>query len=250
MIQVKRQELPLSHFRSQENDSAGFDMVYFVGKAVYIDLQRKHRHLEANIKASLKKAGATTEYFFSKKADCIITDRAHGVTSYNVMSAHNSSTARKTSMASPSGTTNILLAAEKLGIPVITLASCKHLFNLTHMGHPHTTSPSLGGKIYQLKPPFFKCEDLSRRYRPLVYQWNTVTLPFESKHSIAKKGGVTSCGYCENCHTQFTDLDRHLGSAKHQSYAENENNFKGIDDCIAAGTSLKDFVAGIRKKFM
>jgi len=41
-------------------------MVYFVGKAVYIDLQRKHRHLEANIKASLKKAGATTEYFFFK----------------------------------------------------------------------------------------------------------------------------------------------------------------------------------------
>ena len=67
MIQVKRQELPLSHFRSQENDSAGFDMVYFVGKAVYIDLQRKHRHLEAKIKASLKKAGATTEYFFFKK---------------------------------------------------------------------------------------------------------------------------------------------------------------------------------------
>jgi len=50
-------------------------MVYFVRKAVYIDLQRKHRHLEAKIKASLKKAGATTENFFSSKnADCIITD--------------------------------------------------------------------------------------------------------------------------------------------------------------------------------
>ena len=222
--------LPLSHSHS-ENDSAGLDWAYFTGKAVYIDLQRKLRQLEANLKASLKKAGATTEYFFSKDVDCIITDRV--VKSYSCTCSSS-----KTSTTNP-GTSNILLAAKKLRIPIV------HLCNLpqTLPDRLHPTHPPLSGKIYQLKPPFFKCEDLSRRYRPLVYQWNA------HKRSFAKNRKVASRGYCENCHTHFTDLQAHLASAKHRSYAENENNFKGIDECIAAGTSLEEFVAGIRKKY-
>ena len=68
------------HFQN-ENDTANFDLSYFNGKEVYIDLARKHKHLEPMLKKALTKTGATIEYFFSKDVDCIITDRLHRVTS-------------------------------------------------------------------------------------------------------------------------------------------------------------------------
>ena len=100
------------HTFQNENDSANFDLSYFNGKEVYIDLARKHKHLEPILKKALTKTGATIEFFFSKDVDCIITDRLHSVTSHSGTSP-SGSTASKISMASGSGTTNILLAAQK-----------------------------------------------------------------------------------------------------------------------------------------
>lgn len=233
-------------------------MPYFTGKTVYVDLHSKYSHLQANIEESLKRAGATTEYFFSKDVDCIITDRKHvnPTTSITEMSSSSSATnPTKTGGASATrmaGTANILVVAQKYRIPVIPLEICGCLksFCLDRTGLAHTTqlaSPSNAGyKIYKLKAPYFKCEDLSRKYRPLVYQWNGS--PFQCKPTLNRRHKTTASGYCENCHTRFTDLHSHLAGAKHQSYAQNENNFKGIDERIAAGTSFKDFVAEMRKK--
>ena len=98
-----------------------------------------------------------------------------------------------------------------------------------------------------------QCEDLSRKYRPLICQTDSVKYNISPDTGIffpgVKHGNKTKSsrigGYCENCHTRFTNYCAHLASEKHQSYAQNEDK---IDRCIAECTSFEDFVAGIKKR--
>ncbi|GMG20303.1 unnamed protein product [Ambrosiozyma monospora] len=39
-------------------------------------------------------------------------------------------------------------------------------------------------------------------------------------------------GYCENCRVKYDDFDEHIWCEKHRMFAENDDNFKDIDDLI------------------
>lgn len=49
--------------------------------------------------------------------------------------------------------------------------------------------------------------------------------PDKSKHEMKP-------GYCENCRVKYSDFVEHILSEKHRSFAENDSNFKQIDELI------------------
>ena len=201
-------------------------------------------------------AGAAVDYFFSKDADFVITDKDRNLTSSDT----RSSTPGVPTASKTSGTTDMYLIAKRFAIPVIHLVSFIHLLKKTSSAPVLSTSmPSCSRyRTYELKPPFIKCEDLSQKYRPLICQTDSVKYSISPgtdiffpsvKHDNKIKSSRIG-GYCGNCRTRFNDYHTHLASEKHQSYAQNEDNFKEIDRCIAecTYTSFEDFVTGIKKR--
>lgn len=92
--------------------------------------------------------------------------------------------------------------------------------------HPQETSAQ------GLRAPFIKVEDQSRKHRPIFKEFDVwPTIDFESPtvwkggHSRHKKYSGTRRQkerFCECCQCPFTDLNNHLESKEHRSFAEND----------------------------
>ncbi|XP_065840063.1 protein DBF4 homolog B-like isoform X2 [Oscarella lobularis] len=122
---------------------------------------------------------------------------------------------------------------------------------------------STKAKVWKLEPPFIKVEDMSRKYQPLWIQlkaWPTINInsaargedggaggcPFGGvpKHKTARRRDSLQqkkSGYCECCCENFVNIDLHLKSEKHRSFAENDENYAAVDAVIAKGLSLEEF---------
>ena len=96
---------------------------------------------------------------------------------------------------------------------------------------------------------FFKVEDQSRKYRPLVREfrrWPVINFdshhhgcPFddssddEHDHTIQKTKSLQNKGYCECCRVHFENYNLHLKSKQHTDFARNQENYKELDALIA-----------------
>ncbi|KAJ7391745.1 Zinc finger in DBF-like protein [Desmophyllum pertusum] len=123
-------------------------------------------------------------------------------------------------------------------------------------------------KVRKLYAPFIKVEDHSRAYKPLVHElkeWPRIyfdgslgSCPFDSpkkdlehdredhartKRKTAQEDKNKKKGFCECCCVHYEDLDMHLHSDCHQSFARDSSNYQSLDDLIKKGPSLQDFLA-------
>ncbi|CAR29603.1 hypothetical protein ZYGR_0AD02860 [Zygosaccharomyces rouxii] len=49
---------------------------------------------------------------------------------------------------------------------------------------------------------------------------------------VARRDNAKNSGYCENCRVKYDQLEQHIVSDKHQSFAQNDLNFEMIDSLI------------------
>ena len=54
--------------------------------------------------------------------------------------------------------------------------------------------------------------------------------------------------FCECCQCYYTDLNSHLESKEHRSFAQNDKNYEAIDKLIKRGHSLNDFAEDAVKR--
>lgn len=115
------------------------------------------------------------------------------------------------------------------------------------------------GIIRKLKAPFIKIEDRSGKYRPLFKEFDTwPTFDFDSsseceqgesnhlkKYKTKNKERVK---FCECCQCHFKNLDDHLESKEHRSFAENNKNYEALDKLIKKGQTLGDFLRNKLRK--
>ncbi len=93
-------------------------------------------------------AGAFIEYFFSKDVDCIVTDHMPS-----------------TKVNATGGLTGIFTSAKKFSIRVV------YVHAIQALAHSLNLQSNLKQcRVTKLKPPFLKVENMSRKYKPLVYK--------------------------------------------------------------------------------
>ena len=111
-----------------------------------------------------------------------------------------------------------------------------------------------------LRPPFIKVEDHSRRHSPIFKEfdsWPSIDLDsptvwkggdrWQLKNG-RKQQPEKIRKFCECCQCYYTDLNSHLESKEHRSFAQNDNNYEAIDKLIKRGRSLNEFVEGTIKR--
>lgn len=64
---------------------------------------------------------------------------------------------------------------------------------------------------------------------PNVKQPNGNQITYQRIHQPM---GKQSSGYCENCKVKYDNLENHIKTEKHMSFANNEDNFDGVDSMI------------------
>lgn len=121
----------------------------------------------------------------------------------------------------------------------------QHIYRNEH-AHPNETSAQ------GPRAPFIKVEDHSGQYRPIFKEfdvWPTIDIDSptvwkggNSRHlkNSGKQGEIER--FCECCQCHYTNLNSHLESKEHKSFAENDKNYEAIDKLIKRGLSLDEFV--------
>lgn len=111
-----------------------------------------------------------------------------------------------------------------------------------------------------LKAPFIKVEDHSRRHCPIFKEFDSwPSIDFDSptvwkggNRRQLENGRKQEWGeirkFCECCQCYYTDLNNHLKSKEHRSFAQNDKNYEAIDKLIRRGRSLKDFEEDTSKR--
>ena len=157
------------------------------------------------------------------------------------------------------GSSSIEETARKWGIPVFDYRAL-----ITRSDSPvcYTKCEDIPGKAFdvkRLKAPFIKVEDTSRKYRVDFVEMNAVPFidldsqvpdsPFETWYreneassdkiknrflSVAKK--------CELCQGRYYNLKVHLSSARHNAAARDDSLFTRIDNLIARGPTVQEFI--------
>jgi len=95
-----------------------------------------------------------------------------------------------------------------------------------------------------LRAPFIKVEDHSRRHSPIFKEfdsWPSIDLDSPTvwkggNRKQLKNGRKQERGeirkFCECCQCYYTDLNSHLESKEHRSFAQNDKNYEAIDKLI------------------
>ena len=131
---------------------------------------------------------------------------------------------------------------------------------------PHSKiakGPQIG--IRSPKPPFIKVEDRSHDYRPEYKEFSHFpainfkspigACPFSvppgtQQQKRAKRRQSVLKKYCECCQVHYSSLDDHVKSAKHLQFAQNDDNYKKLDDYVKSnGLDIASFVSKCRKKY-
>lgn len=71
---------------------------------------------------------------------------------------------------------------------------------------------------------------------------NTVTLGVFKEQKQEKSKHELRPGYCENCRVKYSDFSDHIVSEKHRSFAQDDGNFKQIDNLIKLLDSVNHVV--------
>lgn len=115
------------------------------------------------------------------------------------------------------------------------------------------------GSVRKLRAPFIKVEDHSRKYKPLVKEfdaWPTFDFDSSPECEVVKckhlkkhqKKNTERVRFCECCQCHFINLDDHLESKQHRSFAENDKNYESIDKLIKRGSTLDDLLNKMLKE--
>ena len=216
----------------------------------------------------VQRCGGTVEPFFSREITCILCLRDHlsspEPAEYKKHCVHESCTSGlglKQLMSAKKclqGTASIADCAIRFNIPIILTWRLESLL-VAETGHNHASASSKP-KVYKIRQPFLKVEDVSRKYRPLIYTprvWplpfiqTPASSPFDNHHGDYHKMKSTARpigGYCENCKVKYSSLNDHLASKKHQGFANDDSNFEKIDAVISLGVKFADFLAVHKKQ--
>jgi len=176
------------------------------------------------------------------------------------------------------GSSNVIGNAINWGVEIMSLEKMlKKLQQYGSIEKKPSSKPIVSGrvvkqgvkpKVRKLHAPFIKVEDQSRTYKPLVHElkeWPKIyfdgllgSCPFDSpkkdlendrqeqakaKRKTAEEDKNKKRGYCECCCVHYEDLDKHLYSNHHQSFAKDSSNYQSLDELINKGSSLQDFLA-------
>ncbi|XP_068748093.1 uro-adherence factor A-like [Montipora capricornis] len=181
------------------------------------------------------------------------------------------------------GSSNVIANASNWGVKIELLEDfLKKLEKYGSIEKKQASKPLLSGratkhdvkpKVRKLYAPFIKVEDHSRGYRPLVHElkeWPRIYFdgpvggcPFDPprndthndreehgrhKRKQVQRDKTKKRGFCECCCIHYEDLDAHLLSERHQSFARDPFNYHSLDELIKKGPSLQDFLAKMLKK--
>ena len=227
-----------------------------IGKKVFMNVSPQSGALE-EIKKVLGKCGAHRTQFLNKNVDVIIVDKRQSRRKHlpQIPAKHSRATCmiKATMGKARTGSSSVEEIGKRWNIPIYDyrtiLSGCQlHQKN----NEKHNIKPS---QVQKLKAPFIKVEDRSRRYRPVFAKMKTVPFidfnaetpksPFETWYNenvcASRKGDILLPRTCELCQGTYSDLDKHLMSARHTAAANEDSLFAGIDSLIARGPSLQEF---------
>lgn len=166
---------------------------------------------------------------------------------------------KETAGKTRSGSSSVKEIAKKWNIPI-------HDYRSVLLGS-HSNQKEIqechskAGKVRRLKAPFVKVEDRSQRYKPCFAEMKTCPFvdfrvpapksPFETwykQNATVNSQGIPPLRMCELCHGTYSDLDSHLTSSKHKAAANDDSLFERVDQLIARGTSLDEFVKKVKNR--
>lgn len=211
----------------------------------------------------VQRCGGTVEPFFSREISCILCLRDH-LSSPEPAKCKNHCTHKTctgglglkqllSAKKCLQGSASIADCAIRFNIPIILTRQLESLL-VADTGQNHASASSKP-KVYKIRQPFLKVEDVSRKYRPLIYTprvWPLPSIqtskssPFDKHRSNYHEMTSTARpigGYCENCKVKYSTLNDHLASKKHQDFANDDSNFEKIDAVISLGVKFADFLA-------
>lgn len=155
---------------------------------------------------------------------------------------------------------NALSMAKKLEIPVIQMDNILRMLNVHETSKEFAQAHVLNQPVKSLGASFIKVEDSSHNFKPCFAKFKQMPyidfkssegLPFYSwykENCKPKECFVSSCLFCELCGVNYTSLRQHLESEIHVSAATDKETYMKVDELIAKGSSLDDFLAKVRAK--
>lgn len=137
--------------------------------------------------------------------------------------------------------------AKEFGIPILYVDDILkgNLFQATLKNNDQSGQIQIQDKKVKksarnLKKPYIKVEDKSRKYRPLVLEMNE--WPFITKILMNKctskvdrvsKYKANTNRFCEHCNCKFNDLNLHLQSTEHKNNVSKAGVWQKLDDLIS-----------------
>ena len=258
--------------------------MFFLGIQDWTSLRGKKIFLETNqncdrLVEDIKSLGGLISQFLTKRVDLVITDPFDSPTktSDELLVSQRGSRAKMllaTALNSPSYHKKTLQEkGREFGFEVFSVSEFKKKINEMIISRKRDYSPAddreqlpqaininCDKKTFArgLRAPFIKVEDHSRRHRPVFKEfdsWPSIDLDSPTVWKGGKRresGHKQEWGeirqFCECCQCYYTDLNSHLESKEHRSFAQNDKNYEAIDKLIKRGRSLSDFAEDAVKR--
>lgn len=229
-------------------------LAQLAGKRVFVALSPSNG-VYKDLKNALSQC--TWSEFLDKHVDVVIMDQRQCKNKHCLPVAANVSRVsrmiKETAGKTRSGSSSVMEIGKKWNIPIYDYRS---ILLGSHSNQKEIQEcSSKAGKVRRLKAPFVKVEDRSRRYKPYFAEMKTCPFvdfgvpipksPFETwynQNAIVNSQAIPPLRICELCYVTYSDLDTHLTSSKHKAAANDDSLFEGVDQLIARGTSLEEFV--------
>lgn len=118
-------------------------------------------------------------------------------------------------------------------------------------------------KVFPLKEPYIKFETFDKKFRPVFKEipvWPIINLggkkgdpaficKAKSRRNMTRKTRLNHQredtfrpGYCEVCRIEYSHLEKHQKSEKHQKFISDNGNFIGLDTLINDGSNIESFL--------
>ena len=239
------------------------------GKKIFFETNQNCDRLVEDIKS----LGGSISQFLTKRVDFVITDPFDSPTktSDELLVRKRGSRAKMllaTALNSPSYHKKTLQErGREFGFKVFSVSEFKNKIKEMLISRkrdyspgddrePQTSNINSDKKMFTrgLRAPFIKVEDHSRRHSPIFKEfdsWPSIDLDsptvwkggnMRQLESGSKQESRKIRKFCECCQCYYTDLNSHLESKEHRSFAQNDKNYEAIDKLIKRGRSLNDFV--------
>lgn len=247
------------------------------GKKIFLETNQNCDRLVEDINS----LGGVISQFLTKRVDFVVTDPCDSLTktSDDLLVGKHGSRAKMlltTALNSPSYHKKTLEEkGREFGFKVFSVSEFKKKLNEMIISKKRDYIPAddkehglqninrNGDKetfVRGLKAPFIKVEDHSRRHSPIFKEFDSwPKIDFDSP--AVWKGGYSRQlkngrrqgrgemrKFCECCQCYYTDLNSHLESKEHRSFAQNDKNYEAIDKLIKRGHSLDEFVEDTIKR--